>query len=225
MVYSTAVNTLSAYLPRTPLLRSSSALLRSFVRLQFRHLVVDMTRTWKNCRGVWLVRINLHLAHGSRSRPRYGTVYVPNRPFWSRGSPEFVVRRFGCPAVTSGVFTDKLPNTRRLTKSQIDQDLEDGRAIQKVLGTGSTVGSAPGGGIPAVLLPPAAMRLSLGPLRNERRPPRLRFANSGGMARGRGSREAGCFPVSVERTVGLSLVVGPVQAHLWRLSRSPSRRY
>ena len=46
---------------------------------------------------------------------------------------QFVLRRFGCPAVTLevtlGVFTDKLPNMRGLTKSQIDQDLTDGPAV------------------------------------------------------------------------------------------------
>ena len=44
---------------------------------------------------------------------------------------QFILRRFGCPAVTLGVFTDKLPNTRNLARGQIDQDLKDGRAIPK----------------------------------------------------------------------------------------------
>ena len=57
---------------------------------------------------------------------------------------QFLLRRFGCPAVTLGVFTDKLPNTRSLTKGHIDdEDLKDGRAVQKAQGTGLTVGKAP----------------------------------------------------------------------------------
>ena len=55
---------------------------------------------------------------------------------------EFVLRRFKCSAVTLGVFTDKLPNSRGLARAQIDQDLKDGRAIQKALGVGSTAGKA-----------------------------------------------------------------------------------
>ena len=56
---------------------------------------------------------------------------------------QFILRRFGCPAVTLGVFTDKLPNTRGLGRGQIDQDLKDSRAIQKAQGQASAVGTAP----------------------------------------------------------------------------------
>ena len=31
---------------------------------------------------------------------------------------QFILRRFGCPAVTLGVFTDKLPNTHGLARGQ-----------------------------------------------------------------------------------------------------------
>ena len=56
---------------------------------------------------------------------------------------QFIRRRFRCPVVTLGVFTDKLPNTRGLARGQIDQDLKDGRAIPKEQGQASTVGTAP----------------------------------------------------------------------------------
>ena len=54
-----------------------------------------------------------------------------------------MLRRFKCSAVTLGVFTEKLPNSRGLARGHIDQERKDGRAIQKALGVGPTVEKAP----------------------------------------------------------------------------------
>ena len=55
---------------------------------------------------------------------------------------QFIFRRFGRPAVTLGVLTDKLPNTSGLARGQIDQDLKGSRAIQKAQGPVSAAGTA-----------------------------------------------------------------------------------
>lgn len=46
--------------------------------------------------------------------------------------------RYLCPKVNSAVFTDKLPNSRGVSKSQIDRDFKGGRDIQKPPGLGGS---------------------------------------------------------------------------------------
>ena len=55
----------------------------------------------------------------------------------------FVLKPFMCPAVTLGVFTDKLPSSSGLARGQFDQDLKDGWTTQKAPGVESTVGNPP----------------------------------------------------------------------------------
>ena len=102
-----------------------------------------MSRTWKNCTGeynwydfAYTLRAAAALARDMALSCKQA---ILDRML-TRG--QFVLRHFGWPAVTVGVFTDKLPSPRGLTKSKIDQDLRDGRAIQEALGGGSTVGTA-----------------------------------------------------------------------------------
>ena len=104
---------------------------------------MEMTLTWRNSAGSYnrydfarTLRAAAALAQGEGLNSERA---ILERTL-TRG--EFVLRRFKCPAVTLGVFTDKLPNSRGLARAQIDQDLKDGRAIQKALGVGSTAGKA-----------------------------------------------------------------------------------
>ena len=118
---------------------------------------------------------------------------------------QFIFRRFGRPAVTLGVLTDKLPNTSGLARGQIDRDLKDDRAIQKAQDPVSAAGTAPQGGAtrrrrprawhPRCLRPPPPrsgrwVLFAAGTAR------RLRSANGGGMARWCSSHEAGRAPAA-----------------------------
>ena len=113
------------------------------VPASYREYVADLEDLYL---GVLFVRCRVHLACGSRSRPRLATV-LRTGYFGAGAHPGAVVlRRLGYPAVTLGVplglFTDKLPSSRVLTKGQIDQDLTEGRAISRSLCAGSTVETA-----------------------------------------------------------------------------------
>ena len=93
-----------------------------------------MSRSWRNSIGeykwydfAYTLRAAADLAHDMGLPSEQAGL----ERMLTRG--QFVLRRFGCPAVSLGatlrVFTDELPGTRDLTKRQIDQDLNDGRAI------------------------------------------------------------------------------------------------
>ena len=121
--------------------RCVSSLPQSLLRPQFQQLIVEMTRTWRNsagshnwCEFARTLRAAAPLAQDMGLSPEQAILELT----LTRG--EFVIRHFKCPAVTLGVFTDKLPNSRGPARGQIDQDLKDGRAIQKALGRCSTTG-------------------------------------------------------------------------------------
>ena len=114
------------------------------VRRQFQQHIVDRTRVWRNSareydwydleytvRTAAVLAGDMGLSDGRMTLERTLT----------RG--QFILRRFGCPAVTLRVFTDKLPNTRGLARGLINRDLKDGRAIQTAQGPVSAAGTAP----------------------------------------------------------------------------------
>lgn len=102
-----------------------------------------MTNVWRNSDGNynWF-----HFEHALRRAANLANdlgLFKANRILeraLTRG--EFILRGFGYAAVTLSIFTDKLPNTRGLSKDQIKRDLKDVRAIQKAQCPGSKVGVA-----------------------------------------------------------------------------------
>ena len=182
--------------PLTPLLRSSFNPAVKIVS----STTVPAIYGWRDGECDWhhfeyTLRAAAAFAHDMR--------LLSEKGFSGRAFPlrQFVPRRFGCPAVTMRVFTDNLSNTRGLTKSKVDHDLKDGRAIQKVLGIGVTVGTEPpndgtrGRGFYGAY----ALRGYAAPAEtSSQRAPPVGFAPlaAGGVTGRRGSRAAGFAPRS-----------------------------
>ena len=192
------MNAISAYL-------SLTQLLRSLFRLYFQQLTLNMTRTWRTSDGEFdwynfacTLSAAATFAHGMGLSAEQAILER------TRTRGQFLIRCFRCPAVPLGAFTDKLPNTRGLTKSQIDQNLENRCVIQKAQGSESTVGKAPakgdarGRGYYGASAPrpsrSCGARWALFAASAARR---LCSASGGRVARGRGSPAAGCAPVSI----------------------------
>lgn len=77
-----------AYLLRRRYERRFTLLLRPLIGLQFRTLVVEMSRAWREPNpDVDFVRIRVHLAHGDRSGPRHERVLRPGN-FGADAHPE-----------------------------------------------------------------------------------------------------------------------------------------
>ena len=83
------------------------------VRRQFQQHIIDMTRVWRYSVGEYdwcdfeytVCAAAVHAGDIELSEDKM----ILERTL-TRG--QFILRRFGCSAVTLGVFTDKLPNTR-----------------------------------------------------------------------------------------------------------------
>ena len=124
--------------------RCDTSLPRSLLRLQFQQLLLEMARAWKNSAGSYnwydFARTLRAAAALAQDMGLNSERAILERTL-TRG--ELVLRGFMCPALPLGVFTDKLPNSRGLARAQIEQDLKEGQAIEKMLSVGSTTGKAP----------------------------------------------------------------------------------
>ena len=103
-----------------------------------------MVRVWRNSKGAYdWFHFEQVVREAANSANDLGLTSAKNILERTLTRGEFILRRYNCPHVTLSVFTDKLPNTRGLSKDQIERDLKDARAIQKAQSPGSKAGTAP----------------------------------------------------------------------------------
>ena len=102
------------------------------LRLQFRQVIVDISREPGGILpGSIMFLYDFAYTLCAAAALAHDRGLSSKQAIWERmlTRGQFVLRRFGSPAITLGVFADKLPSTRGLTKRQIDQDLTDRRGI------------------------------------------------------------------------------------------------